>query len=254
MMIGTSDRARMLPTDVQPVHVGQAEVQEDDVRLVRLERSGAGRRPFDLEPFAPQALGERLGDRAFVLDDQHSHASILTHGPRRVRLSRRNLCGSRANLYAALGPSLRSGPPTVGASTGRSPDEQGSRRRNRATARGCRRPRDGGCDPDGRARPRRVCFGVGQSRRRPARRSPGARIGSTASRSALRRSLRSRPPKLPARPGGSSPGPRSMVASAPVAAAPPRVVYQRPPPIVVVRHHAHGDGRRIRRRRRRRRR
>jgi hypothetical protein len=60
---------------------------------------------------------------------------------------------------------------------------------------------------------------------------------------ALRRSLRSRPPKLPAVPAIHHPAaaPPPVVASAPVAAAPPRVVYQRPPPIVVVRHHAHSD-------------
>ena len=60
---------------------------------------------------------------------------------------------------------------------------------------------------------------------------------------ALRRSLRSRPPKLPPVPAVHHPAPAQppVVASAPVAAAPPRIVYQRPPPIVVVKHHAHGD-------------
>jgi hypothetical protein len=61
---------------------------------------------------------------------------------------------------------------------------------------------------------------------------------------ALRRSLRSRPPKLPPVPAVRHPAaaPPRSVASAPVAAAPPRIVYQRPPPIVVIKHHAHADG------------
>ena len=60
---------------------------------------------------------------------------------------------------------------------------------------------------------------------------------------ALRRSLRSQPPKLPPVPAVQhpAPAPPPAVASAYVAAAPPRIVYQRPPPIVVVKHHAHGD-------------
>lgn len=56
---------------------------------------------------------------------------------------------------------------------------------------------------------------------------------------ALRRSLRSRPPKLPTVPAVHHAAPVQV--GAPVAAAPQRVVYQRPPPIVVVKHRAHGD-------------
>ncbi|HYX76469.1 MAG TPA: hypothetical protein VE757_04755 [Gaiellaceae bacterium] len=56
---------------------------------------------------------------------------------------------------------------------------------------------------------------------------------------ALRRSLRSRPPKLPPVPAVHKPAP--VQSAAPVAAAPQRVVYQRPPPVVVVKHRAHGD-------------
>jgi hypothetical protein len=61
---------------------------------------------------------------------------------------------------------------------------------------------------------------------------------------ALRRSLRSRPPKLPPIPAvhHAAAALPPAVSSAPVAAAPPRIVYQRPPPIVVVKHHAHDDG------------
>jgi hypothetical protein len=62
---------------------------------------------------------------------------------------------------------------------------------------------------------------------------------------ALRRSLRSRPPKLPPIPAAvhhAAAARPPAVSSAPVAAAPPRIVYQRPPPIVVVKHHAHDDG------------
>ena len=56
---------------------------------------------------------------------------------------------------------------------------------------------------------------------------------------ALRRSLRSRAPKLPAVPvvrHVASPPPVAAVAS-----SPQRLVYQRPAPIVIVKHRAHGD-------------
>jgi hypothetical protein len=56
---------------------------------------------------------------------------------------------------------------------------------------------------------------------------------------ALRRSLRSRPPKLPPVPAVHTPAPVQAAAS--VAAAPQRVIYQRPPPVVLVKHRAHGD-------------
>jgi hypothetical protein len=61
---------------------------------------------------------------------------------------------------------------------------------------------------------------------------------------ALRRSLRSRPPKLPPFPARQHTAAASppVNASAPTAVAAPRVVYQRPPPIVVIKHRAHGDG------------
>jgi hypothetical protein len=58
---------------------------------------------------------------------------------------------------------------------------------------------------------------------------------------ALRRSLRSRPPKLPPIPAVQQLAPPTAVAAAPAPAAPPRVVYQRPPPIVVVKHRTHRD-------------
>lgn len=57
---------------------------------------------------------------------------------------------------------------------------------------------------------------------------------------ALRRSLRRRPPKLPAVPAIQRPAPAPP--AAPVAAAPQRIVYQRPAPVVVVKHRAQGDG------------
>ena len=40
------------------------------------ERLRAGRRALDLEALAAQALGERLGDRVLVLDEQDPHAHI----------------------------------------------------------------------------------------------------------------------------------------------------------------------------------
>jgi hypothetical protein len=78
---------------------------------------------------------------------------------------------------------------------------------------------------------------------RPA--APSAAIAERTHRldrieAALRRSLHSRPPKLPRVPALHRPAPVQV--AAPVTAAPPRVVYQRPAPIVIVTHRSHGEG------------
>ena len=119
-MIGTCDRAADAATDVQPVHVGQAEVEQDDVRLVRLERRGAGRRPLDLEPLAPQALRERLGDRVLRPRRSALACAHLDRTGRGVSGSPGGIFAVRRQTFTGVGPSPRSGPPTVGASTGRS--------------------------------------------------------------------------------------------------------------------------------------
>ena len=80
-------RARpQLAADLEAVHVGQPEVEQDDVRLVGGERLLPGRRAHDLEAFAPQALRERDRNRVVVLDEQHIHVLIVAGGGSR-RLS-----------------------------------------------------------------------------------------------------------------------------------------------------------------------
>ena len=59
------------------VDVGQAQVEQDEVGRRRGERLRAGRGALDREALAAQALGERLGDRVLVLDEQDLHARIL---------------------------------------------------------------------------------------------------------------------------------------------------------------------------------
>ena len=76
-MIGTSERAPELTADGEPVGVREPDVEQDDVGLARLERSGSGRDPLDGEPFAAQAFGERLRDRVLVLDEQELHGASV---------------------------------------------------------------------------------------------------------------------------------------------------------------------------------
>ncbi len=71
------------------------------------ERLGAGRRALDLEALAAQTLGERLGDRVLVLDDQDAHALILTHAGGRCGIrTLPNLCHSLAEALPRARPRL----------------------------------------------------------------------------------------------------------------------------------------------------
>ena len=68
-----ADRA----ADVAAVAVGQVEVEQDQVGLEalgQLERPRRRARDVRLEPLAGERLGERLGDRALVLDEQDAGA------------------------------------------------------------------------------------------------------------------------------------------------------------------------------------
>ena len=81
-MIGTVGARAQLAADGEAVDVGQAEVEQDDIRLRRLERLRArSRRASTSKPFAPQPLDERLGDRVLVLDDQDPRTATSSHAP-----------------------------------------------------------------------------------------------------------------------------------------------------------------------------
>ena len=84
MMIGTLDRAAQLAADREAVGVGQAEVEQHEVGLGRLERPRPVADALDGEALAPQALGERLGDRVLVLDEQELHRSECLHDSHEV--------------------------------------------------------------------------------------------------------------------------------------------------------------------------
>ena len=73
MMTGTSGLPQ-LAQHGQAVAVGQAEIEQDDVDVTRrLRHEGGQLHVYDVEPVAPQARDERLGDREVVLDDEHLH-------------------------------------------------------------------------------------------------------------------------------------------------------------------------------------
>ena len=61
----------------------QGEIEQDEVELVapgELECTGGRAGHRGVEPFAPQGMGERLGDRDLVLDEQDLGAGSGSHG------------------------------------------------------------------------------------------------------------------------------------------------------------------------------
>ena len=66
-----------LAADGEPVDVGQAEVEQDEVGRRRVERLLPRRDARHLEALRAQALDERLGDRVLVLDDEQVHGLIV---------------------------------------------------------------------------------------------------------------------------------------------------------------------------------
>ena len=64
--------------DVLAVHVGQAEVEEHEVALVRLESRRPGGGELDVESLAPQTRAERLGDARIVFYDEEAHCPMFT--------------------------------------------------------------------------------------------------------------------------------------------------------------------------------
>ena len=69
--------AAQLATEGEPVHVRQAEVEEDEIRLDRLERIRTRRHSLDLESLAAKSLHEWIRDRVLVLDEQQLHSSSV---------------------------------------------------------------------------------------------------------------------------------------------------------------------------------
>ena len=66
-----------LATNGEAVHVREPEVEQDDVRLLGRERLRSGVRAHDGKAFSTQPLGQRLGDRRVVLDQQYPHGHIV---------------------------------------------------------------------------------------------------------------------------------------------------------------------------------
>ena len=66
--------------DLEPVDLGQSQVEQDQVRVVlrAVQRGGPVLADVDVVPLAAQRTGEWLGDRWVVLSQQHSrHVTVL---------------------------------------------------------------------------------------------------------------------------------------------------------------------------------
>ncbi len=70
-----------LARDGVPVDVGQAQVQQHQVRLGRGEGGGAGGDPLHLEALAAQAGHQRCGDAVVVLHHEKPHGAIMPSSP-----------------------------------------------------------------------------------------------------------------------------------------------------------------------------
>ena len=71
--------------DLEPVHVGQAEVEDDGIQLDRSrERHSfiAARGDVDDDPLAAKRAADRRAHAHIVLDEQHPHVAIIA---RRLR-------------------------------------------------------------------------------------------------------------------------------------------------------------------------
>ena len=99
-----------LPADVEPVGVREPQVEQDEVRLGRLERRRTGRGALDLEALAAEPLDERLGDCVLVLDDQDAHGDIVAAPGTRCIGSFPNLCNCLPRSLAIRSPGPCGGP------------------------------------------------------------------------------------------------------------------------------------------------
>ena len=90
----------------------------------RRERLCAGRRALDLEALAPQALGERLGDRVLVLDEQDLHGRIVARRGRGIGALRRTFTDALPKPCLPPWPALAGAPYGREQSTGGSDEKR----------------------------------------------------------------------------------------------------------------------------------
>ena len=85
-MIGTALTARSSWHTTRPSRSGNPRSSSTRSTGGCCERFGAGRSQHDLEPFTPQTVGQRLGDRRVVFDQQQAHTVTFAHtgGHRRI--------------------------------------------------------------------------------------------------------------------------------------------------------------------------
>ena len=114
MTIGTPDSAADRPADVDAVHAGEHEVEQDDVRPQVPDGRQRARAVADdggVESLTPQHDGQHLGQRRVVVDHQYArlHAASISHltptVPCAARRTRRTAPILHARLaYAACVP------------------------------------------------------------------------------------------------------------------------------------------------------
>ncbi len=83
-MIGTALTARSSWHTTRPSRSGNPRSSSTRSTGAAASASAPRRRQHDLEPLTPQTIGQRLGDRGVVLDQQQAHtATFAHHGGRR---------------------------------------------------------------------------------------------------------------------------------------------------------------------------
>lgn len=76
---GDGGASAQAAADVQPVHIGQAQIQQHQIRrhFGVGQAGGSGADMVHGEPLAPQPLGEGAGDPVVVFDEQQPHGARL---------------------------------------------------------------------------------------------------------------------------------------------------------------------------------
>ena len=109
-------RPPQLAQDGQPVAVGQAQVQQDDVDVLRGEHHVTGIDDvIGLDAVARQSGQQRLGHGRIVLDDEHPHGPIVARprgDPVPMTLARRPGAGPYSRLTSARAPQHPRGLPS----------------------------------------------------------------------------------------------------------------------------------------------
>ena len=136
-MIGTSERSRSRRQTSSPSPSGRRRSSSTRSAARRRQRLGRRRRALDGEALAAKALGERLGDRVLVLDEQDLHASHHRRARPAAIRTLPNLGNGASRTLASRCPAPYRAPPTVEASTKEAPDAEAQRDRDRRAARLC---------------------------------------------------------------------------------------------------------------------